>query len=31
VGQMGQEKHTRENKNTHKISVLNPERKRHFG
>jgi hypothetical protein len=28
---MGQDKSTAEIKNTHKISVENPERKRHFG
>jgi hypothetical protein len=31
VGQKGQEKCTGENKNTHTISVGNPERKRQFG
>jgi hypothetical protein len=28
---MGQDKFTGEIKNTHKISVCNPERRRHFG
>jgi len=30
VGQMGKEKCTGETKNTHKISVVNPGRKRKF-
>jgi len=28
---MGQEKHTGEIKDTHKISIWTPERKKHFG